>query len=306
MTTYPSGGSSDQSSRTASGHEPGASPHHIKQSSLGRGVSVTVGEAGWRFLDFAVHVLGHGESEKLLHPGREVALVLLEGQVHVKTGHGSFHLARRDVFSEPPHVLYVPPSEQVVVEALDEACFSIGGAPAQGRYPLRLFKPEDMRAELRGGGAAIRQVNYLLAAPLPAERLILYEVIAERGTWCGWPPHCHDGHDGSPYLEETYYFRFDREEGYALHRNYRVGTDFDEIFVAGDGDLVLITEGYHTTVVMPGAHMYFLNYLAGELTDQDRVRPPCFDQRHTWITCDWTAGARRLPTPGINLGTEIR
>ena len=75
---------------------------------------------------------------------------------------------------------------------------------------------------MRGGGAALRQVNYLLAAPLPAERLIIYEIIAESGSWCGWPPHCHDGYDGSPYLEETYYFRFDREEGYAIHRNYRV------------------------------------------------------------------------------------
>ena len=275
--------------------------HHLKPSPRSREVSVSVDEAGWRFLDFAVHVLGRGESEQIFQPHREVALVLLDGEVRIKTSRGSFAVKRHDVFSEPPHVLYVPPSERAVVEASEEACFSIGSAPAEGRYPLRLFDPADLQAEMRGAGAARRQVNYLLAAPLPAERLILYEVIAERGTWCGWPPHCHDGYDGSPYLEETYYFRFDREEGYALQRNYRVDEDFDETFVAGNGDLILITKGYHTTVTMPGAAMYFLNYLAGELTDEDRARPPCFDQRHTWITRDWTDKAIKLPTPGANV-----
>lgn len=173
-----------------------------------------------------------------------------------------------------------------------------------GPLPVEVLRTVRFRAEVRGVGAARRQVNYLLAAPLPAERLILYEVIAERGTWCGWPPHCHDGYDGSPYLEETYYFRFDRDEGYALQRNYRVDEDFDETFVAGDGDLILITKGYHTTVAMPGAGMYFLNYLAGELRDEDRARPPCFDQRHTWITGNWTDEATMLPTPGVNVPRE--
>ena len=57
------------------------------------------------------------------------------------------------------------------------------------------------------------------ASPLPAERLILYEVYVPRGKWSGWPPHCHDGWEGSPYLEETYYFRFDPPNGWCMHRN---------------------------------------------------------------------------------------
>jgi 5-deoxy-glucuronate isomerase len=276
------------------------SSHHIKSSSRRQEVGVSVEEAGWRFLDFAVHSLGAGESIEILHPGREVALVLLSGAVRARAGSSCFEVLRTDVFSEPPHLLYVAPSEPLTVKALDTTSFAVGGAPATGHYPSRLFAPAEMRAEMRGGGAALRQVNYLLAAPLPAERLIIYEIIAERGTWCGWPPHCHDGYDGSPYLEETYYFRFDREEGYAIHRNYRVDEAFDETFIAGNNDVVLVPRGYHTTVAMPGAHMYFLNYLAGELTDDQRACPPCFDQRHTWITNDWAAGEISLPSPGVN------
>ena len=37
-----------------------------------------------------------------------------------------------------------------------------------------------MKQEVRGGGVAVRQVNHILAHPLPAERLILFEVYVPR------------------------------------------------------------------------------------------------------------------------------
>jgi 5-deoxy-glucuronate isomerase len=93
--------------------------------------------------------------------------------------------------------------------------------------------------------------------------------------------------------------RLDRADGFGLHRNYRTDEDFDELFLAQDGDLVLVTKGYHSTTAAPSANMYFLNYLAGELTDQDRGRPPCFDPRFTWITSDWDAPRLALPTASV-------
>ena len=116
-----------------------------------------------------------------------------------------------------------------------------------------------------------------------------------RGSWSGWPPHCHDGFDGSPYLEETYYFRLDPADGFAMHRNWRVDEDFDEVLTAGDGDCALVTKGYHSTAAAPGSHMFFLNYLAGELVDGERVTPPCFHQAYTWIEEDWDAFGWDLP-----------
>ena len=154
------------------------------------------------------------------------------------------------------------------------------------------------RVKIRGGGQAYRQVVHSLAHPLPAEKLILYEVFVPRGTWSGWPPHCHDGRDGSPYLEEVYYFRLDRPEGYAMHRNWRTEENFDEAVVIRDGDAALVPKGYHTSVACPGSNMYFLNYLAGELIGDQRRTPPCFAAEHTWIEADWGAGAWTLPVAG--------
>lgn len=187
-----------------------------------------------------------------------------------------------------------PPHKSDFTTANEFVC-SVGSAPAEGKLPLRLFAPNEMRSEIRGGGTAHRQVIHTLSAPLPAERLILYEVYVPRGTWAGWPPHCHDGRDGSPYLEEIYYFRLDREEGYAHHRNWRTDEGFDETLQIADGDVALVPKGFHTSVACPSANMYFLNYLAGDLVDEARATPPCFAAEHTWIESDWTKGEWSLP-----------
>jgi 5-deoxy-glucuronate isomerase len=197
--------------------------------------------------------------------------------------------------------VYLPPGTDYRIEGDPSLVVAIGSAPAEGRLPARVIEPREMRSEIRGGGQSYRQVVHSLSHPLPAERLILYEVYVPRGTWAGWPPHRHDGVDGSPYLEETYYFRLDRTEGYVLHRNFCDGSgptgpdDFDEVVVAHDGDVVLVPKGYHTSVTSPGSNMYFLNYLAGDLEFDRRGTPPCFHSEHTWITDDWESGAWDLP-----------
>jgi 5-deoxy-glucuronate isomerase len=234
--------------------------------------------------------------------GRETAIVTLAGAGRVLVDGRTVDVTRASVFAEVGRVVYVPPGVRYTIETDDAVTVSVGSAPAEGKLPVRVIEPSEMRSEIRGGGASYRQVVHTLSYPLPAEHLILYEVYVPRGTWAGWPPHRHDGVDGSPYLEEVYYFRLDRPEGYVLHRNFTEGVgpggepdDLDEVAVAHDGDVVLVPMGYHTSVASPGSNMYFLNYLAGELELDDRRTPPCFHSDHTWIEADWEAGAWSLP-----------
>ena len=108
--------------------------------------------------------------------------------------------------------------------------------------------------------------------------------------------HCHDGYEGSPYLEETYYFRLDPADGWAVHRNYRVDTDFDEIFAVRDRDVVAVTQGFHSSAAAPGSHMYFLNFLAGHPVDAERAIPPFYQPEYRWIDGNWDADGMTLPT----------
>jgi len=275
----------------------------LRRPRQGSGVILDVGvhDAGWSNLAFSVVDVREGSPHVGRADGRETAIVTLSGAGRVRVADIDATVSRSSVFDEVSRVVYVPPGVEYRVEGVPGVVVAIGSAPAEGRLPARVFEPSEMRSEIRGGGQSYRQVVHSLSHPLPAEHLILYEVYVPRGTWAGWPPHRHDGVDGSPYLEETYYFRLDRPEGYVLHRNFCDGTgpsgadDHDEVMVARDGDVVLVPKGYHTSVVSPGSNMYFLNYLAGTPLLDERQTPPCFHSDHTWITADWETGAWGLP-----------
>jgi 5-deoxy-glucuronate isomerase len=260
---------------------------------------VTPAGAGWRYLSFDLVTLAAGETHHHLVDDQETALTPLSGRATITLDDAEHTVHRSSVFDQLAPLAYAPPGCPLVVTAADSPfTFAIGSAPAEGRYPARLLPPAAIRSEVRGGGASRRHVNHSLAHPIEAERLILYEVYVPRGTWSGWAPHRHDGVDGSPYLEEVYYFRLDRPEGFWMHRNWHDDDPegpWEELYRGGDGDLALVPGGYHSSVACPGSNMYFLNYLAGELTGDDRGTPPCFDQRHTWIEADWSAGAWTLP-----------
>lgn len=268
------------------------------QPGPGRVLNITPESAGWDNVAFSVVELTSSDPWSGSETDRETAIVPLFGSGRVRAADIDVSISRTSVFEELGRIAYLPPGTPFEITTDSSLTAAVGSAPAEGRYPARVFEPAEMRVEIRGGGQAYRQVVHSLAHPLPAEKLILYEVFVPRGTWSGWPPHCHDGRDGSPYLEEVYYFRLDRSEGYCMHRNWRTEESFDEAVVARDGDAVLVPKGYHTSVACPSANMYFLNYLAGEPTGDERRTPPCFAAEHTWIEADWGAGAWTLPVAG--------
>ncbi|MCP3936410.1 MAG: 5-deoxy-glucuronate isomerase [Actinomycetia bacterium] len=258
-------------------------------------IEVTPESADWTYLGFSVVEVGPSNPWSATFDGREAAIVPLQGAGVARFAGIEAELARSSVFEELAPIVYLPPDEAVEVTSDSSFTFAVGSAPAEGKYPARIIEVPEQRSEIRGGGQAYRQVVHSIAPPVEAERLIVYQVYVPRGTWSGWAPHCHDGRDGSPYLEETYYFRLDRPEGWAMHRNWRFDEDYEDLSVAYDGDVVLVPKGYHSSVACPGANMYFLNFLAGELLDDNRSTPPCFHADYTWIEADWTAGEWNLP-----------
>lgn len=277
--------------------------NHIKPNRGSKIVhQVTPQSAGWKYLDFSVISLAAGEIYTAETGTNEVGLIPLRGKAQARVtaqGHvadETFALARSDVFREAGQALYVPPRRTITLNADTAFEFAIGGAPAEGKYPTRLFSPSEMRHEARGGGAARRQVIHTLSYPSPAKRLILFEVWVPGGMWAGIPPHCHDGYAGSPYLEETYYYRIDPPaEGFAIHRNYRIEPPFDETFTVRDDDLVLVPFGFHPVAVPPGSNVYFVNYLAGDLVDEERKAPMYDDPNFVWIKENWATEPSSLP-----------
>ena len=109
-------------------------------------LSVTPASAGWRYLSFSVRALLSGSSYTHATENTEIAIVPLNGEGRVTAGDQTFTLRRESVFAGKPDVLYVPPQQEIKVEATSDFEFSLGGAPAVRCAPPRMKTCRPMTA----------------------------------------------------------------------------------------------------------------------------------------------------------------
>ena len=92
-------------------------------------------------------------------------------------------------------------------------------------------------------------------------------------------------------LEEVYFYKIDRPQGYAIQRVYTADARLDETITARDNDAVLVPEGYHPVASAAGYTTYYLNFLAGSaqsLANSD-------DPDHAWVKSTWREKDPRAP-----------
>jgi hypothetical protein len=127
----------------------------------------------------------------------------------------------------------------------------------------------------------------------PADKLVVIEVYTPGGNWSSYPPHKHDTHNppAESDLDEIYYYRIAQPGGFALQHLYADKNAGGQTVKAGDGDVVLVRNGYHAVVAGPGYDVYYLNFLAGS----SRTLAVTEDPQHVWIRSTWKATDPRLP-----------
>jgi 5-deoxy-glucuronate isomerase len=259
----------------------------------GTTLRVEPADAGWSYIGFATHRLAPGDVVHRRGDGREVGLVVLEGACHVRAGDHVFEGvgSRASVFQGPPApVVLVEPGVDIELEALAPSSLAVATAPAGEVRVTRLVDPSAMRVEERGSGNTARRIHHLLPPDAEAGRLILVEVFTPGGNWSSYPPHKHDTEDQprESYLEELYYYRFARPEGFAFQRVYSTDRSLDEALTPGDGDVVLVPRGYHPVGMPAGYDGYYLNVMAGPT----RLWHFTLDPDHAWLM-DWKPDTAR-------------
>ena len=267
---------------------------HLRPDAEGA-VRVDPGRAGWRYLSFETHIVGRGGLViAAAAEDAETCLVVLDGpNVNVDGGTDRWLLEGRDgPFADLPSALWLPDGRELRLSLPDgEGRVAVARAPRSGRDdvaagPIQVH-PGDVRTEIRGAGNATRQINHIIAPDFPADRLEVVEVLTPSGNWSSWPPHKHDVDDmpDEAVLEEIYYYRFRRPEAWAIQRLYRADRSRDGIWEVRDGDVVLVTDGYHPFTATHGDDAYYLNALAG-----DRRTMACsFDPDLDWVRSTWAS-----------------
>lgn len=234
----------------------------------GKMLSVTPHSAGWDHVGFEAYRLAKGQKLAQSTGVREAALVLLSGKANVAAGRQSWKEIgeRMNVFEQsPPYAVYVPAHEDWELEAVTEVELAVCFAPGLSGYRARLIPPADVGVEHRGSGSTARLVHNILPEQEPAHSLLVVEVFTPSGHWSSYPPHKHD-RDALPeesLLEETYYYRIQPEQGFAIQRVYTDDRALDETLTVRDRDVVLVPRGYHPVSAPPGYDLYYLNVMAG-------------------------------------------
>lgn len=229
-------------------------------------IAITREEAKWDTINFSVRRLIAGQYWQSATHDEEIALVILGGRVTVDWGDGARDVGgRKDVFSGYPYAVYLPSGASFEISAITNCEFADCRVPSSARLSPRLITPADCREEIRGGGNCTRQIMDVIRPESPADKLLICEVYTPSGNWSSYPPHKHDVHNppAEVDLDETYYYRISRPEGYAFQRLYDAAGTRDDTLTIVDGDLVLIKDGYHPVVAAPGYDVYYLNVLAG-------------------------------------------
>ena len=234
--------------------------------------------AGWRYLSFEARRLSGAVRLELHRAGHESAVVLVRGgSLRVETAAGPWTIpGRASPFAARPSAVYLPEGVAGSLRAASDEPVevAIARAPVSGRTGSAtaavLRSPEDVEVEIRGAGSATREIRHILPPAFPADRLLLVEVLTPSGNWSSWPPHKHDV-DDMPHeavLEEVYHYRFRRSEAWGIQRVYRRPeqglASRDGLWAVHDGEVVLVTDGYHPFVATHGDDAYYLNALAGD------------------------------------------
>lgn len=255
----------------------------------------------FEFLSFRNIRLSQGEAFDAETGERELAIVVLGGRCSVASSRGTWRDigGRPNVFSGMPYALYLPISTAFSITTETKCDLALCYSKATESHEVQLVTPNDVEVEIRGGSNATRQINKILRPEFAADRLLVVEVYTPSGNWSSYPPHKHDVHNLplEADLEELYYYRIDRPEGYAIQKVYTRDKRLDFTLTVRSGEMVRIPEGYHPVVAAHGYNVYYLNALAGSARSMAASDDPDFD----WVRATWGHKDPRVPMVAVDM-----
>jgi 5-deoxy-glucuronate isomerase len=230
----------------------------------GRHVSITPGNSSMRHLAYGRILLNSPKSVESFATGnRETGLICLSGQASVAVD-------QKDIEIGPYDAIYVPRDSSVTITTKTGVDIAEFSADVDNRYPLQVVRSADIAKDAglkftTGGPGCTRHLQMLLAKNIEAGRLIVGITQADPGNWTSWPPHEH-----AAMLEEVYVYFDMPEPAYGIQLVYN-HTEYPELVtVVRDGDAVLIPNGYHPNVSVPGHRICFLWAMAAHREVADR------------------------------------
>ena len=227
--------------------------------------------------------LADGQSFTVHETGKEFVLIILYGTCSVKGEGFAFDGVgkRKNVFDGAADAVYIGKDTDFTVTGKGgDVKIAVCKAPAEKYYPAKHIAGESLPMKTFGKGAYVRDVAINYTEQDEANLLYIGEFWVENGSWASYPPHKHDVENGKEaFLDEIYYFEFDKPQGFGFQSVYTKDGEIDETYRVKTGDLVEVPKGYHPFTVAPGYKNYCLWIMAGPR--RGLLSSP--DEEHKWV-----------------------
>jgi 5-deoxy-glucuronate isomerase len=230
----------------------------------GRHLTVTPGNSAMRHLSYGRIILDKSQPSVSFNNGdQETGLICLAGEALVTAAGQQVEIGKFDA-------IYIPKGSSIAVSTNSSADVAEFTCDVAGNYPLKIVRYADVAKDpglkfVTGGPGSSRNLNMLIAKNVDAGRLIAGFTYSDPGNWTSWPPHEH-----AKMLEEIYVYFDMPEPAYGIQLVYN-NTEYPELVtVVRDGDAVLMPNGYHPNVSVPGHRIAFLWAMAAHREKEDR------------------------------------
>jgi len=231
----------------------------------GRTRSLAPATAAVRHLHYGRIVLDAADAPLEFSTGtHETGLIALNGKATIRLGSESFALGRYDA-------IYIPRDRAVVVTAGDAGCdLAEISAPVTGDYPVQYVPFSQVQSDpnlhfAAGTASCERDLNIVFGKNVQAGRIMAGVTFSKPGNWTSWPPHEH-----GRMLEEAYLYIDMPAPGWGLQLVFTNSNEPELVAKVGEGDVVVMPEGYHPNVAAPGNSINFLWMMAAHTEVADR------------------------------------
>ena len=233
---------------------------------LGRHTFIHPGNSSMRQVSYGrIRLVNSERRVRFQNEGQETGLVCVAGEGAVMVADTRYRMTTGDA-------LYVPRGTTIEVETETTIDLVECSAPVEGEYPVQFVEAQSQRKDEKlhfvsgaAGSGAQRQIDILLGSNVQAGRLVVGITRSLPGNWTSWPPHEH-----AAMLEEIYVYFDMPEPDFGLQLVYTDSISAAEVEVVRDGDAVLLPEGYHPNVAIPGATLNFVWIMAAHREVVDR------------------------------------
>jgi 5-deoxy-glucuronate isomerase len=230
----------------------------------GRTIAITPQNSSMKHLGYARIILDVSvPNAEFDTEEREVGFICLSGECSIEVDGGSNEIKQYDS-------IYIPRDSKVKISTSSHVDLAECSAEVENRYPLQIVRYDDVKQNNAlsfdtGGDANKRRVNITLGKNIEAGRILAGFTTSEPGHWTSFPPHEH-----AEMLEELYVYYDMPSPAFGIQLVYSNTEEPEFVGVVRDGDAVVMAEGFHPNVSVPGHPINFVWMMAAHTEVEDR------------------------------------